>query len=158
MRILVLIMIAAIASPAAATDFSVVHMASDGNVRYLHVATGDVDGDGVADMGVLRLTCSGGAVSSAAVHAPRDVATGQSSGKRMHRPFTIVKEWGPAPAMSASVKPTYDVKTMKGARMAGGKTMAVDDWHQVSVTGVGAACDSSKPVGKVSVSDLSITK
>ena len=27
------------------------------------------------------------------VQAPRDVATGQSSGKRQHRPFTITKEW-----------------------------------------------------------------
>lgn len=28
-----------------------------------------------------------------AVEAPRDVATGQSSGKRQHKPFTITKEW-----------------------------------------------------------------
>src|SRR5437764_7519742 len=30
------------------------------------------------------------------VLSPRDLATGQSSGKRQHSPLTIVKEWGAA--------------------------------------------------------------
>jgi len=30
------------------------------------------------------------------VKSPRDVATGQASGKRQHRPITITKEWGAA--------------------------------------------------------------
>jgi hypothetical protein len=41
------------------------------------VVVGDVDGDGKLDR----------------VVAPRDIATGQASGKRMHKPFTITKEW-----------------------------------------------------------------
>ena len=31
-----------------------------------------------------------------AVQSPRDVATGQASGKRQHKPIVITKEWGPA--------------------------------------------------------------
>lgn len=152
MRTLALIALAAtIASPAIARDFSVVHMSVVDDVHYLHVSSG-------GSMDVLKLTCSGGAVSSAAIYAPRDVATGQSSGKRMHKPFTIVKEWGPPPPMSSSAKASYDLKTMKGARMAGGGIMAMDDWQEVRVSGVSSACDSSKPVGKASVSDLSVTK
>lgn len=42
------------------------------------VVVGDLDGDGKLDR----------------VLAPRDIATGQASGKRMHKPFTITKEWG----------------------------------------------------------------
>lgn len=30
------------------------------------------------------------------VSSPRDVATGQASGKRQHKPIVITKEWGPA--------------------------------------------------------------
>jgi type VI secretion system secreted protein Hcp len=30
------------------------------------------------------------------VQSPRDVATGQASGKRQHQPVVFVKEWGPA--------------------------------------------------------------
>ncbi len=30
------------------------------------------------------------------VQSPRDVATGQASGKRQHKPVAITKEWGPA--------------------------------------------------------------
>jgi len=30
------------------------------------------------------------------ITSPRDVATGQASGKRQHGPVTITKEWGPA--------------------------------------------------------------
>ena len=30
------------------------------------------------------------------VSAPRDIATGQASGKRQHKPITITKEWGTA--------------------------------------------------------------
>jgi hypothetical protein len=41
------------------------------------IVVGDLDGDGKLDR----------------VVSPRDIATGQASGKRMHKPFTITKEW-----------------------------------------------------------------
>ena len=113
----------------------------------------DSDGDGLGDEAWLRVRCDNGAVAAAFeydVKSPRDVATGQSSGKRMHRPMTIIKEWGArdAGAMTGSKVSwdqatnkggkagspkvaTYDVKKVEGARTA--KTMAHDDWHEVTL-------------------------
>jgi len=61
------------------------------------VATGDVDGDGKAD--VTTVKNSGHATekdavlhSSSSVQSPRDAATGQASGKRQHKPITVTKE------------------------------------------------------------------
>ena len=149
----IMIALVAVAAPAAATDFSVMHQSSDGNLRYLHVQAGDVDGDGIADTAVIRLTCDRGSVSSAALYSPRDAASGQAGGKRMHKPFTIVKEWSAAPPSLAGARGNWDLATMKGA-----KTMAMDDWSPVRITGVDAACSLSNSANKVSVSDLSVTK
>jgi hypothetical protein len=49
-----------------------------------HVATGDVNGDGRAD---LTATKSSGSATS-----PRDAASGQPTGKRQHQPVTVRKE------------------------------------------------------------------
>ena len=124
------LMLAAAADPAlgktmAMDDWhamTITHVASDGtgSPLYLRVQAADLDGDGVADEAVVKLACDGGSVSSSSyqIVSPRDVATGQSSGKRMHKPFVITKEWGAAPPQLSAMKPTYDVKTMKGARVA----------------------------------------
>ena len=67
---------------------------SNGGVR---VATGDVNGDGHADL--TNAKSSGHATekdavmnSGTTVQGPRDAATGQASGKRQHQPLTIRKE------------------------------------------------------------------
>ena len=61
------------------------------------VATGDVNGDGRADLTATKN--SGHATeknavlnSSSSVQSPRDAASGQASGKRQHQPVTIKKE------------------------------------------------------------------
>src|SRR5437764_1274192 len=53
---------------------------------YLEVHAGDLDGDGLPDDAYLRLTCDAGKLQQAAyeVKSPRDIATGQASGKRQH--------------------------------------------------------------------------
>ena len=142
------------ASPAMATDFTVTGTYSDGISRYLHIATGDLDGDGTNDDGVLRLACSGGAVSHAWIYAPREAGSGMATGKRQHGSVTFIKEWGAASRQMAAVKGGYDLKsgtkrgssssaswdlaTNKGGRVA--KTMAMDDWSEVTVTKLDAAC------------------
>jgi len=116
----------------------------------------DSDGDGIPDESWLRVACSGGAVASVweyEVTAPRDVATGQSSGKRtadggtvtgavaggiaggvvagklQHKPFAITKEWDRTAIIGQRV--SWDLKQGKGARVAAdGKTMGADSWHQ----------------------------
>ncbi|WP_293944022.1 hypothetical protein [Sphingomonas sp.] len=142
------------AAPAMATDFTVTGTYSDGISRYLHIATGDLDGDGTNDDGVLRLACSGGAVSHAWIYAPREAGSGMATGKRQHGSVTFIKEWGAASPQIAAVKGGYDLKsgtkrgspgtaswdlaTNKGGRV--GKTMAMDDWSEVTVTKLDAAC------------------
>ncbi|MEO5640203.1 MAG: hypothetical protein ABIQ98_00375 [Sphingomicrobium sp.] len=145
-----------VASPAMATDFTVTGTFSDGTTRYLHIATGDLDGDGTNDDGVLRLACSNGAVTNAWIYSPRDSGSGMATGKRQHGSVTFVKEWGaPSPQMSAwkggydvksNTKRTtagragWDVATNKGGRV--GKTMAMDDWSEITVTKLDQACSS----------------
>ena len=86
---------------------------------YLQVHAGDLDGDGLPDDAVVRLTCAAGELRTAhyTVKSPRDSASGQATGKRMHKPVTITKEWGAATPQLMQVKPRYDVKAAKGARM-----------------------------------------
>jgi len=137
-----------LAAPAAATDFTVVGQASAVSFTYVKIEW--TRSAGVTETGVIRLACVGGSPSSAAIYAPRDMATGMASGKRMHKSFTIVKEWGAAsPSLS---KGSWDLATNKG-----GKTMAMDDWQAINVTGLDGAC-AAEPSGKVNVQDLSVTK
>jgi hypothetical protein len=106
---------------------------------YVRVAAGDLDGDGVADNAVLKLTCTGGALKEVhyTVAGPRDASSGQASGKRMHKPITVVKEWGPASPQLLAVKPTYDVKTVKanGARTASG-----GEWSPITLSNTDGLC------------------
>ncbi len=67
------------------------------NAAQARVAKGDVNGDGTADVAASKN--SGHATealattttSSSKVQAPRDAATGQTSGKRQHQPVTVIK-------------------------------------------------------------------
>jgi hypothetical protein len=142
----------ATAATAAATDFTVVGQASGISINYAKIIW--TRSAGVPEQGVIKFACSNGAVSSAWLYAPRDMATGMATGKRMHKPFTVVKEWGPA--SSSASKGSWDLATAKGGRMAGGVT-ASDDWQAISLSGLDGACAVS-PGGKVNVQDISMTK
>jgi hypothetical protein len=76
-------------APSVSEKFSLV--CDDGN--GIAVAAADVDGDGMADR-----------TASHEIQSPRDVASGLPTGKRMHKPFTITKEWGAStPMLSVTV-------------------------------------------------------
>jgi hypothetical protein len=66
-----------------------------GNTQ-VRVATGDVNGDGVADANAKNsghaTETMTAAPASSNVTQPRDLATGQASGKRQHQPVTVSKE------------------------------------------------------------------
>lgn len=117
---------------------TITHVASDTAPLYLRVQAGDLDGDGVADEAAIKLVCAGGGVSSSLhrIVSPRDVATGQSSGKRTHKPFLISKEWGPASPQLSAMKPTYDVKTVKSARVAAD----ADGWTPITLSSTDGLC------------------
>jgi hypothetical protein len=71
------------------------------------------------------------------VKSPRDVATGQASGKRTHKPLTITKEWGPSTPQLRFEKIVIDadcdgITGTFACKSADGKTMALDDWTSPS--------------------------
>ena len=106
---------------------------------YLQVQAGDLDGDGKPDDAVLKLVCAAGKVTNASyVLAPRDSASGMATGKRQYAPVKFVKEWGAASPQLSAIKPTYDVKKMKGnERMA-------DGWTSVSLANTDGLCAATQ--------------
>jgi type VI protein secretion system component Hcp len=73
--------------------------ASGSDTKPSHVAVGDVNGDGHADVAVSSKNsahateaAASTTAGSAKVQGPRDVASGQATGKRQHQPITITKE------------------------------------------------------------------
>ena len=105
---------------------------------YVRGSAGDLDGDGLADEAVLKLTCTGGAVTEAfyTVHSSRDAATGQASGKRTHKPVTFVKEWSASSLQLRSITPRYDVKKMDGGRVASDGVV----WTAITLGNSGGLC------------------
>ena len=129
---------------------TITHVAASdgaGSPLYLRVQAADLDGDGIADEAVIKLACDGGSVSSSSyqVISPRDLATGQASGKRMHKPFIITKEWGAASPTLAAMKPTYDVKTIKSARVAAD----ADGWTPMTLSSTDGLCAATSASAKV---------
>lgn len=104
---------------------------------YVVIQAGDLDGDGRPDDAYLKLACADGQLTKAwyQVKGPRDAGSGMASGKRTHGPVTFVKEWGPTTPQLSAVKPTYDIKTLKGARTAG-----MDDWSPISLANTDGLC------------------
>ena len=110
-------------------------------------SAGDLDGDGRADDGFLKLTCAGGTLQSAhyTVKSPRDSASGMASGKRTHHPVTFVKEWGAATPQLMKVKPTYNIKEAKGARMA----MDGGGWTAIRLSNADGLCAAASAAAKL---------
>lgn len=127
-----------VATPALATDFVVVGQSSSVSMNYAKIEW--TRSAGTMESGVVKFRCGGGVVSSAWIYSPRDFASGQANGRRMHKPITIVKEWG---AVSPGVsKGSWDLATGKGARSVGGGMMAMDEWAPITVAGLDQACSS----------------
>lgn len=106
---------------------------------YLQVHAGDLDGDGLPDDAVVKLACTGTRLVQASyIVSPRDSATGQASGKRMHKPLTAVKEWGPASPQLRETKASYNIKELKGARVA------ADGWTEMTLSNMTGLCSSAQ--------------
>jgi hypothetical protein len=114
---------------------------------YLQVSAADLDGDGVADGGVLRIDCAAGALRSAslqgAVTGPREATSGLATGKRQHGTITLVKEWGPATPQLSAMRPTWDIKKMEG-----GRTAADDGWTDVALSNADGLCPAAETAAK----------
>lgn len=108
----------------------------------LQVTAGDLDGDGVADSGMLLLRCSGNAVSGAELHynvkSPRDSASGQASGRRSHVVPHVFETSGPR---LATLRPSYDLKKAQAARMTSRK--GYDLYVALSLTSAEGLCTAA---------------
>ena len=135
----------ATASGAASADYFLkidsVGLDQGGPVYLKAHSSGDLDGDGLADDVVIRMECAAGVMHSAEyqVTGPRDAASGQASGKRMHKPFTIVKEWGAANPALKAMKAGYDIKKVEGTG-ARAKPMMADDWNPMTLANSEDVC------------------
>ena len=133
------------AAMAASADYYMTFKAvgiDPGGPMYIKAhSSGDLDGDGLADDVVIRMECAAGVMHAAQyqVISPRDAASGQASGKRMHKPFTIVKEWGAASPQLMAMKASYDIKKVEGTG-ARAKTMMADDWSPISLANTEELC------------------
>lgn len=145
---LILALLAAAAAPTdgqtmATDDWQAVTVVSVGLTGqapyYLDVRAGDLDGDGLPDEAYLKLVCSDGKLQQASYEVkPRDSTSGMASGKRMHKPLAVIKEWGAASPQLKALKPRYDIKTLKGnERSAAG-------WTELSLTNTDGLCGAAE--------------
>ena len=152
------LLLAANSAMAASADyyltFKAVSRDATGGPIYLKAhSSGDLDGDGLPDEVVIRMDCSAGVMHTAQyqVISPRDAASGQASGKRMHKPFTIVKEWGAATPQLMAMKTSYDVKKVEGS---GARALSFEDsWSPITLSksdDLCAAAAAAKLVTKTS--------
>jgi len=79
---------------------------------YLQVHAGDLDGDGRADDAIVKLQCADGQVQQAMLM--RESGIGSPTERRQYAPVKFVKEWSAASPQLTAMKPTYDVKNLKG--------------------------------------------
>ena len=143
--------IAALAGAAAGASTLTIEAVSppdaDGTIYLKASSTGDFDGDGVPDAGILKLKCAAQKVAGISFHydvkSPRDAASGQASGKRTHKPVTIVKEWGAATPQLAKLRPSYDVKKVEGAR-----TAPPEGWTDLELAGGDGLCAASEDAAR----------
>ena len=160
---MLLIALLALASPATAKTsamddwspakiVSIGSSSSDNGSNYLVVQAGDLDGDGVSDDAYLKLACADGKLTQAwyQVKGPRDSASGMAAGKRQHKPFTLVKEWEVASPELMAMKPTYDVKAMKGARLS-----AVDGWSPIVLRNTDGLCTAAEAASRAIIKSKS---
>lgn len=116
---------------------------------YLKVQSSeDADGDGAPDTGIVHLACVDGKLQSARLHhevrSPRDVASGQATGKRMHRPLKIIKEWGPATPQLYSMKITPKIAKESHGRM----TADAAGWTPLDVENGDALCPAAEDAAR----------
>jgi len=106
---------------------------------YLDVHAGDLDGDGMPDDAYLKLVCADGKLQNAAYEIKaRESGSGMPTGKRMHKPLTVVKEWGAASDELLAARAGYDLKLEKKARMAADP----DGWSPLSLSSGDQMCSA----------------
>ena len=111
--------------------------------QYLKVVSSiDVDGDGRADDGVLRITCAEDKLVSSSYRAGKAQPDKPKEQERVgkHSPKLMLK-WNAATAELKAMKMRYDVKTNVKGRV--GEASQQDDWTEVALSGAGKLCNAA---------------
>ena len=103
---------------------------------YLRVKTGDLDGDGRADDAIVKLVCADGKVRQALLM--RETGIGSPTERRQYAPVKFVKEWGAASPQLMALRPTYDVKKLKG-----NEKRTSDGWTDLSLAQTDGLCPAA---------------
>ncbi len=144
--------ISAIDDWSAATIISVGSPSPTSPATYVVVQAGDLDGDGLPDDAYLKLACADGNLTQAwyQVKGAREAGSGMATGRRQHKPLDMVSQWGPASPQLMAIRPTYDVKTLKGARVS-----AVDDWAPIVLRNTDGLCETAGSAARTIVKSKS---
>ena len=108
---------------------------------YLQVHAGDLDGDGLPDDAVMKLVCADGRVTQALYKtSPRDASSGMATGRGPRQTMSLDTSFGAAPTELSAVKPSYDVKAMKTARI----TSDGGGWTAISLAHADGLCGAAQ--------------
>ncbi|SRR5258708_22019370 len=108
---------------------------------YLQVHAGDLDGDGLPDDAVMKLVCADGRLTQALYKtSPREAASGMATGRGPRQTVSLDGSFGAAPAELSKIKPSYDVKTIKAARM----TSDGGGWTVISLSHADGLCGAAQ--------------
>lgn len=140
-------------SAAAPTAFTITSVGpsewSSGDAVYqLAVSSGDSDGDGVPDEGILKIRCAAGNQIMSAILTPREAGSGMASGKRQHGSVSIVKEWGPATPQLGKLKASWDLKN--------GTKRTASAASEVTLSGADGLCAEAQAAVKATKSRSNI--
>jgi hypothetical protein len=121
---------------------------------YLQVvSSGDVDGDGASERGVVRLTCAGDRLTAAHFHnvkSPRDAASGQATG-RAAGGVTLPDSWTKADAALAARSMSWDIKKNDKVRLAAPSS---GGWSPLTLSGTDGLCAAASAVINTSRSNV----
>lgn len=147
------------AAPISVTTGTVMYRAtatfSDGTSAdrlYRVMLDPDSDGDGLDDYVWLRVACSDGAVTSAyTVRAPRDAATGQSSGKRSEAEVNLDVARGVATGVAAGTttvrSPRDSASGLATGKRQHGSITIIKEWDRSAITGQRVSWDIKEAKG-----------
>jgi type VI secretion system secreted protein Hcp len=95
------------------------------------------------------------------VKSPRNVATGQASGKRQHFPVVITKEWGPASPMLFQALVSNELLKSVVFEFVQLSAQGIEDvYHQITLTNAAVSHIRQyldKPVGAFPLEDIAFT-
>lgn len=142
--------------PEAAADYYLKIDGIEGDSEDGSIAVAGLAWDTVADIG--RFAEYTPAAETSAVVSPRDAASGMATGRRMHKPMTIVKEWGAASAklMEVCVKGTHIPDVEVWERDESGQAQLRYELKNVYITSYSVSRDpadtSARPIESIAFS------